>query len=382
MNDLIYLDHNATTPVDRRVFEHMAVFLTQKWGNPSSGHPVGWDAREAVEVARGQVARLLGCEGKNIIFTSGGTEANNLAITGTASRATAPAHIATTNIEHPATVEPLRMLEGLGWRITRAPVDRFGVVVAAEMCASMVDETALVTIMHSNNETGSLQPVPEIARAAARRGALVHVDAAQSVGKVPVKVDELGADLLSVAGHKLYAPKGVGALFVRDGVKIDPVLRGAGQESGTRPGTENVAGIAALGKACEIAGEALEEELVRQTGLRDRLWEGLASEIPRIILNGHPEKRLPNTLNVLFPRVRGSLLLARCDEIAASTGAACHEGGDEIPSAVLTVMGIPSSDALGAARLTIGRSTTQDQVDRAAGILTSRWKELVTGQNS
>ena len=365
---LTYLDHNGTTPVDARVFEVMSRYLTTIWGNPSSAHPPGWDAAEAVAKARDQVAALVGCSSSEILFTSGGTEANNLAILGTAAGRPA-GHMVTTAIEHPATAEPLAYLERSGWRVTRVSVDHRCVASLDEIEASVGPDTSLLTIMHSNNETGVLQPVARAARIAREAGARVHVDAAQSAGKVPLDVDEMGADLLSIAGHKIYAPKGVGVLYVRDGVVIEPVLRGAGQERGLRPGTENVAGIAGLGEACEIARSRLVEDAARMTSLRDELFERLVSGLGGVALNGDPDRRLPNTLNVRFEGVRGSVLLARCDEIAASTGAACHAGGEEVPSGVLTAMGLDRDSALGAVRLTLGRSTTSRDVERAAGAL-------------
>lgn len=372
---LIYLDHNATTPVDERVFEVMSRYLTRTWGNPSSGHPIGWDAAEAVLEARGKVAGLIGCSPSEIVFTSGGTESNNLAILGSTA-GHAPGHIVTTSVEHPATTAPLAHLERMGWRVTRAAVDDECVARTDEISRLVGDDTFLFTVMHSNNETGVLQPVAEISRLARTAGAIVHVDAAQSVGKVPIDVKELGVHLLSIAGHKLYAPKGVGALYVRDGVKLSPVLLGAGQEGGVRPGTENVAGIAGLGEACAIAGEGLNRESARISALRDLLQDRLVSGSGGISVNGHLKDRLPNTLNVRFDGIKGSLLLARCDEIAASTGAACHAGGVETPSAVLTAMGIDHEAALGAVRLSLGRATTESEVERAAAVLLREYGKL------
>ncbi len=376
MGELIYLDYNATTPVDPRVFERMTVFLQKKWGNPSSGHPIGYDAAEAIEVARAQVASLIGCDTSEILFTSGGTEANNLAILGVAGNHSKPGRIVTTTIEHPATDEPCAHLERNGWTVTRVPVDSLCRIEIDEMREEISRGAHLVTIMHANNETGSLQPVSEISGAARDRGIPVHTDAAQSLGKVPVKVDELGVDLLSIAGHKLYAPKGVGALFIRAGLELTPVLRGAGQERGLKPGTENVAGIAALGEASAIAEENLITQAEKERELRDDLQARLAAAIPDIRINGHEDERLPNTLNVVFPGIRGSLLLARCDEIAASTGAACHEGGMEVPSRVLSAMGIPTEEALGAVRLTLGRYTTAEQIASAAQILIREFLQI------
>ncbi len=376
MGELIYLDYNATTPVDPRVFERMTIFLEKKWGNPSSGHPIGRDAAEAIEMARAQVAGLIGCNTSEILFTSGGTEANNLAILGVAGNHSEPGRIITTTIEHPATEEPCAHLERNGWTVTRVPVDSLCRLEIDEMREEISRGANLVTIMHANNETGSLQPISKISTAARDRGIPVHTDAAQSIGKIPVKVDELGVDLLSIAGHKLYAPKGVGALFIRTGVELTPVLRGAAQERGLKPGTENVAGIAALGEACAIAEENLISHAEKERDLRDDLMERLAAAIPDLRVNGHEVERLPNTLNVIFPGIRGSQLLAQCDGIAASTGAACHEGGVEVPSSVLSAMGIPPEEALGAVRLTLGRYTTTEQIASAAQILIREFLQI------
>jgi cysteine desulfurase len=379
VSEPIYLDHNATTPVEPRVLERMLPYLEQRFGNPSSGHPVGWDAAAAVADARAQVAGLIGCRPEEIVFTSGGTEANNIAIRGIAGRLSGPGKIVTTAVEHPATVEPCRLLESRGWTVERVAVEPDGLVDPDRLAARLDDGTALVTVMHANNETGALMPVADIARSCRERGIALHTDAAQSAGKVPVLVGDLGVDLLSIAGHKLYAPKGAGALFVREGVELEPVLRGAGQERGLKPGTENVPGIVALGAACELARTEMSDEAARVRGLRDELWSRLAEAIPGLRLAGPPEQRLPNTLNVLFPGVRGSLLLARCDEIAASTGAACHEGGDETPSAVLTAMGFEPEVALGAVRLTLGRLNTADQIASAADALKRAFDSLSEG---
>jgi cysteine desulfurase len=371
-DDPIYLDYNATTPVLPEVLDAMLPYLRVHFGNPSSGHIYGRRARDAIELARGEVAALLGCETSEILFTSGGTEANNLAIRG----ATAPnarRRVVTSAIEHPATDRPLAWLANKGWDVIRIGVDADGRVRVGDLQSAIAATTALVTIMHSNNETGVLQPIREAARLAHRVGACVHTDAAQSVGKVPIDVRSMDVDLLSIAGHKLYAPKGIGALYVRDGVLLEPLIRGAGHERGLRPGTENVASIVGLGRACGIAQRDLVGESVRVRALRDRFWSRLAEAIPGIELNGHPEERLPNTLNVRFPRVSGTALLADTPEIAASTGSACHEGG-ETASGVLLAMGIPAVEALGSVRLTLGRGTSSEDVGRAAEALVRAWR--------
>ncbi len=374
MNNPIYLDHNATTPVCPEVVEAMLPFLREHFGNPSSGHVYGRRAHEAVERAREQIALLLGCEPDEVFFTSGGTEANNLAIVGSSRAADGRRrHIVTSMVEHPATMRPCDWLEGEGWEVTRLPVDAECRVQADDARASVRSDTLLVTVMLANNETGTVMPIRALAEIAHERGALIHTDAAQAVGKLPTRVNDLGVDLLSVAGHKLYAPKGVGALFVRRGIPIRPLLLGAGHERGLRPGTENVPHIVGLGKACEVARRDLEGEARRMRDLSDELWELLRAEIPAIRRNGDSVERLPNTLNLSFPGVRGSAVLAAAPEIAASTGSACHEG-DESPSPVLLAMGIDPATALGAVRLSLGRATSPTDVRSAASALISAWQ--------
>jgi len=378
MNDPIYLDHNATTPVHPEVVEAMLPWLKEHFGNPSSTHVYGRRTHEAVEAAREQVAELLGCKADEIFFTSGGTEANNLAILGSAEAlADHRKHVVTTVVEHPATARPCDRLEHEGWKVTRLPVDGRGMVRIEEVRAFVRGDTALVSVMLANNETGTVMPIHEIAEIAHVRGALLHTDAAQAVGKIPARVEDLGVDLLSVAGHKLYAPKGVGALYVRHGTPIRPVLLGAGHERGLRPGTENVPYIVGLGKACQIAARDVEKEAVRLQALRDELWELLRAEIPRLRLNGHPTERLPNTLNVSFPAVSGSVVLGATPEVAASTGSACHEGAEN-PSGVLLAMGLEASTALGAVRLSLGRGTSKKHVADGARALVRAWKEVST----
>jgi cysteine desulfurase len=372
----IYLDHNATTPIAPAVVDAMLPYLGEHFGNPSSGHVYGQRARQAVERARERIASLLACHPDEIFFTSGGTEANNLAIRGVLERSSSRRHIVTSTVEHPATARPCELLERRGIEVTRLPVDGSGRVQTEEARAFERGDTALVTIMLAQNETGTLMPIAELARLAHERGALIHTDGAQAVGKIPTRVGELGIDLLSIAGHKLYAPKGVGALFVRRGTPIAPVLVGAGHERGLRPGTENVAFVVGLGIACELAAADLDQEAQRQRALRDALWEALQRAIPGMALNGHPSDRLPNTLNVSFPGARGSAILAAAPDIAASTGSACHEGG-EVASAVLLAMGIDAATALGAVRLSLGRSTTAEQVVAAATALTRAYRSEV-----
>ncbi|MDX2089786.1 MAG: cysteine desulfurase family protein [Kofleriaceae bacterium] len=375
-NDPIYLDHNATTPLLPEVVDAMLPYLREHFGNPSSGHVYGSRARAAVAHAREQIAALLGCDADEVVFTSGGTEANNLAIRGVTEARERKSHVVTTVIEHPATARPCAWLEKHERSVSRIGVDADGRVRVDAAREAIDGDTALVTVMHSNNETGVLQPVEELARLAHAAGALIHTDAAQSLGKVPVRVRELDVDLLSVAGHKLYAPKGVGALYVKRGTPLVPFALGASHERGLRPGTENVASIVGLGAACEAVGRDLDATAGRMKRLRDLLWERLASGVPGLALNGHHELRLPNTLNVRFPRASGSAVLEGAPVVAASTGSACHEG-QESASAVILAMGISPEEALGSVRLTLGRGTSEDDVVRAAEALTRAWRRLL-----
>lgn len=379
MSDPIYLDHNATTPVAPEVVAAMLPYLSEHFGNPSSAHVYGLRAREAVERARAEVAGLLDCDADEIVFTSGGTEANNLAVFGVTEVRAERRHLVTTVIEHPATARPCDWLEQHGWRVTRLGVDALGRARLDE--GAVGAQTALVTVMHSNNETGVLQPVRELAALAHRHGALIHTDAAQSVGKVAVSVRELGVDFLSVAGHKLYAPKGVGALYVKRGTPLAPFALGAGHERGLRPGTENVASIVGLGAACALARRSLEEHAAHMRRLRDRLFELLAQEIPGLALNGHPDLRLPNTLNLRFPGVSGTALLGAAPELAASTGSACHDG-HESASAVILAMGVAPEAAVGSVRLSLGRGTREEEVETAARVLSRACRSLASGARS
>jgi len=375
-DDPIYLDHNATTPVMPGVVDAMLPYLREHFGNPSSEHVYGTRARDAVARARQQVAALLGCEDDEVIFTSGGTEANNLAIRGVTEARGDRRHVVTTVIEHPATARPCAWLERHEHAVTRIRVDEDGRARLEEARDAIDGNTALVTVMHSNNETGVLQPVAELTELAHASGTLLHTDAAQSLGKLPVRVRELGVDLLSIAGHKLYAPKGVGALYVKRGTPLVPFALGASHERGLRPGTENVASIVGLGAACEAVGRDLDAMVVRMRALRDSLWDRLAAAVHGIALNGHRDLRLPNTLNVRFPRASGNAVLAGAPEVAASTGSACHEGHDSASSVILA-MGIAPQDALGSVRLTIGRSTTDLEIARAAEALVRSWRQAV-----
>ncbi|MDZ7376665.1 MAG: cysteine desulfurase, partial [candidate division KSB1 bacterium] len=361
----IYLDHNATTPIDPEVAEAMIPFLKDHFGNPSSSHWYGLQARQAIITARQQVANLLGCQPDEIIFTSGGTESNNFAIRGVAEAYRHRGnHIITSQIEHPAVINVCKYLERQGYQVTYLPVDRYGWVDPEVVERAIRPGTILITIMHANNEVGTIQPIPEIGQIARAHQILFHSDAAQSVGKIATKVDDLGVDLLSVAGHKLYAPKGIGALYIRRGVKLQPFILGAGHESGRRAGTENVLEIVGLGKACEIAARDLEKNQRHYRALRDRLWNGLRQALPEIVLNGHPDRRLPNTLSVSFPGIDANTLLDELTEVAASPGAACHTDVAE-PSAVLVAMKVPLENALGTIRFSTGRLNDENQIDRA-----------------
>lgn len=378
MSDPVYLDHNATTPLAPEVADAMEPFLRSGWGNPSSGHAEGRRARDALAKARREVADLLGASPEEIVFTSGGSEANNHAIVGTLD-ALAPGrrHIVTTAIEHPAVLEPCRYLVGQGRaRLTVVDVDGEGVVSPEAVAAALAGDTALLTVMHSNNETGALQPVAALAREARARGVRVHTDAAQSVGKVRVDVNELGVDLLTVVGHKLYGPKGVGALYVREGTTLEPFVHGAGQEGGRRAGTENVLLAVGLGAACALAQASLDEGRARMRERRDALHRGLVEALgDRVVLNGPPEDRLPNTLNVCIRGVVGADVLARAADVAASTGSACHEGTVHL-SPVLAAMGVDPELGRGALRLTVGRTTSDADVARAAAALVGAVRAL------
>ena len=360
----IYLDYNASTPLDPLVVEAMRSALEEGYGNPSSTHWAGAPAKGLLEASRRQVAGLLHSAPEEVVFTSGGSEANNLALKGVfyAYRGR-PVHVVTTRTEHPSILAPCAFLEREGARITHLPVDGTGLVDPDELRRAIAPDTVLVSIMHANNETGTVQPIADCARIARERGILFHTDAAQSVGKIPTCVDDLGVDLLSIAGHKLYAPKGVGALYVRSGTRLEPLIHGAGHESGRRAGTESALLATALGTACTLAADLTPMETSRQ--LRDQLWQGLKERRgSRLVLNGHPERRLPNTLNVSFVGHTGAEILAAVDSIAASTGSACHSGRVEL-SPVLRAMGISEEVGRGAIRFSLGRGTTQAEIHRA-----------------
>ena len=374
----IYLDYNATTPVAPAVLEAMLPYLAQHFGNPSSDHDYGQTTAAAVARARRQVADLLGCAPDEIVFTGGGSESDNHALLGRvwASGLTRP-HLVTSAIEHPAVLTTCRFLERQGAEVTYLPVDGQGRVDPDSVRRALRPGTVVVSVMHANNEVGTLQPLAEIAAICREAGVPLHSDAAQSVGKVPTRVDELGVDLLTIAGHKLYAPKGIGALYVRRGTPLEPLIHGAGHENGRRAGTENVPYIVALGAAAELASQSLAAEGERQRALRERLHQ-LLSERNDVSLNGHPHERLPNTLSLRFAGLDGNQLLAATPEVAASTGSACHAGLSE-PSPVLLALGVPPGEAIGTLRLSLGRPTTAGEVERAAAALTRAARGMLAG---
>ena len=360
----IYLDYNASTPIDPLVIQAMRSALEQGYGNPSSTHWAGVPAKDLLETSRRQVAGLLQCAAEEVVFTSGGSEANNFALKGVFyARRGRPFHLITTQIEHPSILNPCAFLVREGARVTRLPVDGTGLVDPDALRRAITPDTALVSIMHANNETGTVEPIAECARIAREHGVLFHTDAAQSIGKIPTRVDELGVDLLSIAGHKLYAPKGVGALYVRSGTHLEPLIHGAGHESGRRAGTESASLATALGTASVLAANLNSVDMTRR--LRDELWQGLKDHCgDRVVLNGHPELRLPNTLNVSFVGHTGADILAAVPEIAASTGSACHSGRIEL-SPVLRAMGVSEEVGRGAIRFSLGRGTTNEDIHAA-----------------
>jgi cysteine desulfurase len=356
----------------------MLPYLRQHYGNPSSDYPYGVAAKEAVAKARSEVAELIGARAEEVVFTACATESNNLAILGAAaSRANDRRHLVTSAVEHPSVMGPMRRLQAQGWELDILPVDSAGRVDLGRARRAIRPDTSLVSVMLANNETGTLQPVAEIAALAREAGALMHVDAAQAAGKITIDAKALGADLLTLAGHKFHAPKGVGALYVRAGTVIVPLHFGGGQEAGLRPGTENVPHIVALGAAARLAREGLAELSARLERLRDMLHGRLADAVPGLALNGHPRLRLPNTLNLSFPSVPGWQLLAAAPEIAASTGSACHAGNHAV-SGVLAAMGLSNDRATGAVRLSIGRLTTEREIETAAALLAEAWRRLST----
>ncbi|MBN2413547.1 cysteine desulfurase [candidate division KSB1 bacterium] len=372
----IYLDYNATTPVDPEVAEAMLPYLTEHFGNPSSSHWYGKQASKAVETARGQVAELINAATDEIIFTGGGSEANNLAIKGYAAASREKGnHIITSSIEHPAVLEVCKDLETRGYRITHLLVNEFGIINLHDLEKAIIPGTILITIMHANNEVGTIQPVSAIGRIARDKNIAFHTDAAQSVGKIPVDINDLQVDMLSIAGHKLYAPKGVGALYVRRGTNLHKQIHGAAQEFNLRAGTENVPEIVGLGKACEIMKRDKQKNMRHMLQCREQLYKGLKAGIQNIKLNGHTEKRLPNTLNTSFPGVKASTILSSMTDVAASAGAACHSDHIDI-SHVLKAMNLSPEIAMGTIRFSVGKTTTHDDIEKAVNIIVNTVNQL------
>jgi len=375
MQTPIYLDYNATTPVDPKVVETINVYLNNDFGNPSSSHSYGQQAAEAVAWARQQVAGLIDAAEDEIVFTGSASEANNMAIIGAAHALRHKGrHLITTAIEHPSVLQPFIHLKKEGWDITVLPVDQYGRVKVNDVRQAIRRDTVLVSVMHANNEVGTIQPIEDISRLLRPLDIVFHVDAAQSVGKIPASVNTLGVDLLTIAGHKLYAPKGVGALYIREDIQLSPVMFGATQEHGRRTGTENVAFISGLGTAAHLVKYRLDIEEARLTYKRNMLHTLLSKEIKGLQLNGHPDMRLPNTLNLSFPNVSGQELLKQASYVAASVGSACH-ANNGTASSVLTAMNLSYERQRGAVRFSVGHATTEEEIKWASTILTSAWKE-------
>ncbi len=379
--DPIYLDYNATTPIAKEVANAMRPFLDEYFGNPSSVHTYGVKTKMAVEKARRQVAGLINCDPSEIIFTSGGTESNNYAIKGIAyANKNIGNHIITSAVEHPAVFEVCRYLEQNGFVVTTVPVDEYGIIKLNELEKAIRSETILITVMHANNEVGSIQPIEEISQLAKKHNIFFHSDAAQSLGKIEVDVKKMGVDLLSIAGHKLYAPKGIGALYIKNGVRLEKLIHGADHEQNLRAGTENVLEIVGLGKACEIAQKNLTEYAEHYAETRDYLQKLLTDAFPQVKINGHPEKRLPNTLSISFPRIEANTLIDRLENVAASAGAACHSESIDV-SAVLEAMFVPMDYAMGTIRLSTGRGTTKVDIENAAAEIIKTVKQLLPKDN-
>ncbi|MBN2062624.1 MAG: cysteine desulfurase [Deltaproteobacteria bacterium] len=376
----IYLDHNATTPVAPESINAMMPYLKEEFGNPSSNYPLGIRAREGVEKARKDVADLIGCDAVEVIFTSGGSESNNMVLKGSIDfNAPTENHIITSAVEHPAVLNPLFFLMELGVKVSILPVDRFGRVDPDDVKKALSPATKLISVMLANNETGTIQPVKEIAEIARKNNVPVHTDAAQAVGKIPVDVNELGVDFLSLAGHKLYAPKGIGALYLRNGSDIRPLIHGADQEHGKRAGTENVVLSVGLGTACKVARERLNEDIRTVTAMRERLQVLLVEGIKDLVINGHIKDRLPNTLSVSVPNMDGAKILADIPGLYASTGAACHDRKVKL-SRVLAAMAVPPEIGMGTIRLSLGRNNTMDQIEEAARMICASIKKARSHQ--
>jgi len=372
-----YLDHNATTPVDPAVAAEMLPWILERFGNAASVHAWGIEARKAIDAARVRVAEMLGARPEEIVFSSGGSESNNTVVKGVASLPGSKGrHIIVSSVEHPCILEPCASLEAQGFRVTRLPVDALGRVDPGDVERAIARETILISVMHANNEVGTIQPIEAIAAIARSRGVPFHTDAAQSIGKIPVNVDDLGADFLSLAGHKFNAPQGVGALYVRSGHTVPALIQGAGHQQGRRSGTENVAGIVGLGRACSLVTERLDTTGFHLRAMRDRLWSGLARSFPGLRRNGDPEGGLPNTLSVSFRGIPASTLLQEIgDRVAASAGAACHADGVRL-STTMKAMNVPVEDAMGTVRFSSGRTTTPAEIDAAIDVVTAAVRRM------
>ncbi|MBU0533960.1 MAG: cysteine desulfurase NifS [Candidatus Omnitrophica bacterium] len=388
----IYLDHNATTPTHPEVVKAMLPYYEKIYGNASSIHQFGQEARKAVDEAREKVASFIGAKPEEIVFTSGGTEADNFAIKGVAYKnekkgrdplnraCSGSGHIITSSIEHHAVLNPCKYLEEKGFKVTYLPVNEYGVVNLADINKAIISETILITIMHANNEVGTIEPIEEIGKMAKEKGIIFHTDAVQSVGKLKVNAGELNVDLLSLSGHKIYGPKGIGALYIRKGTKIEPLILGGHHERNKRAGTENVPGIVGFGRAIEIASQDMQKENKKIVNLRDKLWNGLRQKIDSIQLNGHPEKRTPNTLNVSFKFIEGESIILNLDlqGVAVSSGSACTSGLLE-SSHVLKAMGVDPATAQGSVRFSLGRDNTEEDIDYVLQVLpdiVSRLREM------
>lgn len=377
--DLIYLDHNATTPIDPGAAGLMTRIMNEEYGNPSSGYPMGRRIKEAIEVHRDTVAHLMAAQGREILFTSGGSESNNTVLKGIIDlHDPRSSHIITSAVEHPAIINTALYLMELGVEVTILPVDAYGRVDPDDVKGAIRPNTSLISIMLANNETGTLQPIGEISSIAKARGVPLHTDAAQALGKIPVDVGTLGVDFLTLAGHKLYAPKGVGALYIREGCHLTPLIHGGGQEGGRRAGTENTILCTGLGAASQVAEKRLHGDFKAMQAMRDRLQEILFGALDGIALNGHPKERLPNTLNVSIPHMEGSAILDGLPRIMASTGAACHDRSVKL-SHVLSAMGVPPEVGMGALRFSVGRSNTMDQIEEAGALIVERVKAMRGG---
>ena len=367
----IYMDYASSTPVDPLVLEAMLPYFSEIYGNPSNIHSFGRESREGIEKARAQIADLIGAEPEEIIFTSGGTESDNLGIKGyLTGSGKAGTHIITSTIEHPAVLRTFQHLEREGYEVTYMPVDREGIINLEDFSRSLRDDTSLVSIAMGNNEIGVVQDIKELARLAHEKGAVLHTDAVQAFGKIPIDVKDMGIDLLSISGHKIYAPKGVGALYIRKGIKIARVNHGGSHERGLRSGTENVPAIVGFGKAAELAGQRMEEDAAREKKMRDRLIYEILTTVPESYLNGHQEKRLPNNVNIRFSHIEGEAILLNMDYhgIAVTTGSACSSASLD-PSHVMLAIGLNHEEAHGSVRLTLGRQTTDEEVERVLEVL-------------